>query len=115
MVLKLLPAALEARIAFRLTMAHSNLSADLVAPLMYALQVVQQAERKLGVVLDTTKHRINSGDSSCNCHLYPSDFPRRHDHNYYLCPILGVQRTLQANCDRSDVHPCTVPIQPRCL
>ena len=82
MVLKLPPAAqvsiLEARIAFRLTIAHSNLSADLVAPLMYALRVVQQAERKLDAVLDTTKHWINSGDRSCNCHLYPSDFPRRH-------------------------------------
>lgn len=68
MVLKLPPAAhvskLEATIAFRLTMAHSNLSADLVAPLMYALQVVQQAEKKLGDVLDTTKHWINSGDRS---------------------------------------------------
>ena len=77
MVLKLPPAAqvskLEARIAFRLTMAHSNLSADLVAPLMYALRVFQQAERKLGAVLDTTKHWTNSGDNSCNCHLYPSD------------------------------------------
>jgi hypothetical protein len=84
MVLKLPPAAqvskLEARIAFGLTMAHSTLSADLVAPLMYALRVVQQAERKLGDVLDTTKHWINSGDSSCNWHLYPSDFPRRHGH-----------------------------------
>ena len=82
MVLKLPPAAqvskLEVRIAFRLTMVHSNLSADLVAPLMYALRVVQQAERKLGAVLDTTKHWINRGDSSCNCH--PSDFPRRHGH-----------------------------------
>ena len=47
---------------------------------MYALRVVQQAEMKLGDVLDTTKHWINSGDSSCNCHLYPSDFPRRHGH-----------------------------------
>ena len=65
-VLKLPPAAqvsiLEARISFRLTMAHSNLSADLVPPLMYALRVVQQVERKLGVVLDTTKHWINRGD-----------------------------------------------------
>ena len=49
---------LEARIAFRLTMAHSNLSADLTPPLMYALRVVQQAERKLGAVLDTMKHWI---------------------------------------------------------
>ena len=67
MVLKLPPAAqvskLEARVAFRLTMAHSNLSAGLVPPLMYAqLRVVQQAEMKLGDVLDTTKHWINRGD-----------------------------------------------------
>ena len=52
MVLKLPPAAqvsrIEARIAFRLTMVASNLPANLVAPLMYALRVVGQAEKKLG-------------------------------------------------------------------
>ena len=55
-------------------MAHSNLSADLVVPqmYMYALRVVQQTEKKLDVVLDTAKHWINSGDSSCNCYLCPS-------------------------------------------
>ena len=61
-------------------MVASNLSANLVAPLMYALRVAEQAEKKLGSVLDTTKQWIRSGDNTCNCHLYPSSFPRRHGH-----------------------------------
>ena len=60
--MKLPPAAqvsiIEAKTAFRLTVVASNLSANLVAPLMYALQVVEQA-----------------GDNSRNCHLY--DVPIR--------------------------------------
>ena len=61
---------------------------------MYALRVAQQAERKLVDALDTTKHWINSGDSSCNCHLYPSDFPRRHGHIFV--PSWEYKRTVTA-------------------
>ena len=84
MVLKLPPSAqvsnLEARIAFRQTRIHSNLADTLVAPLMYALPIVEQSERQLSRALDTTKLWINSGKESRICHLYPSSFPMRHGH-----------------------------------
>ena len=84
MVMKLPPTArvsiLEARIAFKQTMVHSNLTDNLVAPLMYALRIVEQSEQQLGRALDTTKLWINSGQESCTCHLYPSSWPRRHGH-----------------------------------
>ena len=82
MVLKLPPqvSKLEASIAFRQMMEHSNLAETLVAPLMYALQIVEHSERQLGRALDTTKLWINSGKESCTYHLYPSSFPRRHGH-----------------------------------
>ena len=68
MVLNLPPSAqvseLEARIAFRQAMKHSNLADALVAPLMYALRIVEQPERQLGRALDTTKLQIDSGKES---------------------------------------------------
>ena len=60
-VLKLPPSAqvskLEARIAFRETMEHSNLAETLVAPLMYMYisQIVEQSGQQLGRALDTAK------------------------------------------------------------
>ena len=49
MVLKVPPSAqvskLEAGAAFRQTMIHPNVADTLVAPLMYALRIVEQSER----------------------------------------------------------------------
>ena len=50
---------LEATIAFRQAMIHSNLADTLVAPLTYALRIGGQSERQLRRALDTTKLRIN--------------------------------------------------------
>ena len=114
MVLKLPPSAqvskLEARIAFRQTMIHSNLADTLVAPLMYALRIVEQSERQLGRALDTTKLWINSGKESCTCHLYPSSFPMRHGHIFipsweYTGPFKQTMTALMSSTVRSQYSP----------
>ena len=114
MVMKLPPAArvsiLEARIAFRQTMVHSNLTDNLVAPLMYALRIVEQSEQQLGRALDTTKLWINSGQESCTCHLYPSSWPRRHGHIFipsweYQGPFKQTMTAIMSSTVRSLYSP----------
>ena len=114
MVMKLPPTArvsiLEARIAFRQTMVHSNLTDNLVAPLMYALRIVEQSEQQLGRALDTTKLWINSGQESCTCHLYPSSWPRRHGHIFipsweYQGPFKQTMTAIMSSTVRSLYSP----------
>ena len=106
MVLKLPPSAqvskLEAKIAIRQTMIHSNLADTLVAPLMYALRIVEQSERQLGRALDTTKLWINSGKESCTCHLYPR-LKLSNETWAHLHSLVGVHRTIQADNDSPHV------------
>jgi hypothetical protein len=114
MVMKLPPTArvsiLEARIAFKQTMVHSNLTDNLVAPLMYALRIVEQSEQQLGRALDTTKLWINSGQESCTCHLYPSSWPRRHGHIFipsweYQGPFKQTMTAIMSSTVRSLYSP----------
>lgn len=59
---------------------HSYLLPELQTALMWDLSIVYERSKSLGDILDTTKRWINSGDRTCNCHLYPADWPRRHGH-----------------------------------
>ena len=63
MVMKLPPTArvsiLEARIAFKQTMVHSNLTDNLVAPLMYALRI---KNRQLGDLTGRVVRRVQASN-----------------------------------------------------
>ena len=56
-------------------------------------RVVRLAARAIGSVLITTKRwitKLYTAPLPCNCHLYPPEWPRRHGHNNYLCPLMVI-------------------------
>ena len=63
-------------------MSSSWLTPELTSALMWSFRVVYQAQATLGSTLDSTKpwNKLLTEAPPCNCHRYPSHWPKRHGH-----------------------------------